>query len=284
MRVAQNFESKKVSAEYSESLLRAVVLNQNLARSNLDTRNIINHNSACVFFAVAFLEAKINEIITKISESGSSNTDIPAQHWKRMKDNEKKLKVDEKWNYLASAYGGKIWNNEEKIFRDFEVIKSLRNELVHYKGDPLEAGKAPNKKLTHLLKQFSGQDVEMYGYKISDGESQGWLYQLLSSPNFGKWVTLCVLEFDIKEKELLCGKEITSSEKMHYWNKWEPNVGIFIACSRFNMGDTEKVFKKIEQIMFPHQNDIIFNINLSKLFRLFSKFTNKLKRKVLTEI
>lgn len=92
MRIKTNLKSKEIAASYSESLLRGAVLNQKLSLFSNDVRDTINFNSACVFFTVSFLEAKINEIISTIVDGGSSNENISKEHWALIKQSEKNLK------------------------------------------------------------------------------------------------------------------------------------------------------------------------------------------------
>lgn len=219
-----NMQKGTATANYSESLIRGVILNSELARISNHSDDTINFNSSCVFFSVAFLEARINEIITNINLSGSSVKGIPAKHWELLKEQEKKLNVKQKWDYISSAYGGKHWHSGHDPFRSFEIIQTLRNELIHYKGEQSLLGTSPHRNINTLLRKFKGNkpNYQLQAFLDAYGEgNQHWLIQLLSSNNFGEWIATAILPFDTMEKTLLTGKALSEADKSKYWMKWD---------------------------------------------------------------
>lgn len=250
MRIGFDITSGDSVAVYSDSLIRGVVLNNVLAKQSIHVPTTINFNSSCVFFAVAFLEAKLNETITGISEYGSSAGNIPSKIWQILKLNEKKLSLIDKWNFLASAYGGKTWEKGENPFQSFEAIRVLRNELVHYKGERQSTGKTPKFSLNFLLEEFSGEDTqdsyEEFWQILSSGRKD-WLTQILSSKDFGNWIAKKTLPFDIKFEQLILSKR---KKDYLYWSKWDPSLN-FTKERPKNLDDTDEVLQFLEKVVFP---------------------------------
>ena len=108
-------------------------------------------NTACIFFATSAIEAKVNEWI---SVSQQCFKDEPKAFWHALAPLAKKLKIDEKWNLIASSENGILWDNSREPFQSFELITLLRNELGHFKGQFLPKDAPTKKKIKGLMNKL----------------------------------------------------------------------------------------------------------------------------------
>lgn len=148
---------------------------------------------------------------------------------------------------------------------------------MHYKGNSFDVDKAPNKKIIQLLKVFQGTPSNAYGH-IESASSKGWVYQLLSSPDFGKWVTLNALEFDLREGELLCGKKKTKTERIYYWSKWEQMLPFSTLASKCDLDNPEEVLSVLEVCVQPELRRGVIMFDYKKLINILPNF---FRRKIL---
>ena len=81
------------------------------------------------------------------------------------------------------------------------MIASLRNELVHYKGDFRPKDTPVNKKIKGLMEILG---VESKTSFIED-DCSAWVYDLLNSRDLGPWVASKVSEFEGQLMALLNG-------------------------------------------------------------------------------
>jgi hypothetical protein len=156
------------------------------------------YNTACIFFATSTIEAKINEWI---SIAQVCFKDEPKSFWHALAPLVKSLKNDEKWNLIATHENGTLWDNGKEPFQSFSLIVSLRNELVHYKGELLPKDTPPLNKIKGLMDLFGIQSKASF---IED-DCSTWVYDLLNSRNLGPWVALKTSEFEGQLMALLNG-------------------------------------------------------------------------------
>jgi hypothetical protein len=248
MRVSRNLDTGKVAAVYSDSLIRGTILNGRLSSFATNSSDIINFNSSCVFFAVAFLEAKLNQIISGLSVYGGLNDQIPKTHWEMVKANERSFTYKQKWNFVAAAQGGVLWDAGREPFQSFEVIISLRNELIHFKGDEGD-GDAPGK-FKKLVTEFPDDEGDFFE-RVLKRHTRHWLSDLLSSKRLGRWIALKTLVFDTHEKLLLTGAQLTEADEFMYWSKWGPLMNARREVVNCKFHDTASVLGIIERANFP---------------------------------
>lgn len=156
------------------------------------------YNTACLFFATSTIEAKINEWI---SIAKVCFKDEPKSFWHALAPLVKSLKIDEKWNLIATHENGTLWDNGKEPFQSFNLIVSLRNELVHYKGEFLPKDNPPIKKIKGLM-EFLG--VESKASFIED-DCSAWVHDLLNSRDIGPWIASKTSEFEGQLMALLNG-------------------------------------------------------------------------------
>ena len=157
------------------------------------------YNTACLFFATSTIEAKINEWISIMQVCFKEE---PKSFWHALAPLVKSLKNDEKWNLIATQHeNSTLWDNGKEPFQSFSLIVSLRNELVHYKGEFLPKDTPPLKKIKGLM-DFLG--VQSSASFLEDDIS-AWAYDLLNSRKLGLWVAAKTSEFEGQLTALLKG-------------------------------------------------------------------------------
>ena len=169
-------------------------------------------NASCVFLAGSFLDAKLNELTAQVISLGSKNTFIPLPFWRTVHESRKTLSFKDKWNLISSASNGTTWNAEEEPFQSYDLIVSLRNELVHYKPEYGKTTEPPIKKIKALLKRFKGPGF----ISVVSPADTYWVTELLSSRQLSTWVSETVDIFDMKFEHLLSAKEFTDNDKFMY--------------------------------------------------------------------
>ncbi len=154
-------------------------------------------NAACVLFATSAVESKVNEWI---SIAQKCFMDEPKSFWHALAP-VKTLKLEEKWNLIVSHENGTLWDKSREPFQSFDLITSLRNELVHYKGEFLPKDVSPTKKIKGLMDMLGVKSESSF---IED-DCSSWVYDLLNSQKLGAWVVSKITEFDKNLMQLLNG-------------------------------------------------------------------------------
>lgn len=141
-----------------------------------DIINISQKNLAALIFGYTSIEAFINEIIT-ISEV-SKRLSINKKYFEVLIEFEKKLTIKDKYNLLAGLLRSDIWDSSKEPFQSFEIIQTIRNEVIHHKGRWDNEGDLPIKKLKPLFDKF----------KINLPNEKTWQGELFQCKEFGMWV------------------------------------------------------------------------------------------------
>jgi recombinational DNA repair ATPase RecF len=142
-------------------------------------------NTAAIVFAAATIEAVLNEQISLRSELGIDKhlSHIPHEFFEALANAQKTISLKDKWNLFTSVRGGRMWDSGVEPFQSYDLLISLRNELVHFKAEFLADQQAPLNKLQPLVDRLSLRlppDEEKYhGY---------WLKTLLESTHLGPWI------------------------------------------------------------------------------------------------
>ncbi len=116
-----------------------------LAHETDDVQEVMIYSTSCIVNAACFLEAKLNEEVAIARICFDEGSD-ERKKWDDIKERERRLSVSQKWNQIAVLTGGVRWDPGKDPFQSFETISSLRNELVHFKGELLGKDEAPSKK------------------------------------------------------------------------------------------------------------------------------------------
>lgn len=188
---------KGVMAIFSQELLDGCAYFAKIAKQSNDTKEVKYSNTACIFFSVSCIEAKVNELINLHKMIEQEN---PHPIWESISSLSKKLSLDEKWNLLALLVDATKWDNSKEPFQSFMVIQSVRNELVHYKGTPLGKDELPINKIKQLFQRFNIASTASF---IGDDVST-WIEDLLSVNGLAMWVYEQVKSLhDLSQNQLL---------------------------------------------------------------------------------
>ncbi len=163
------------------------------ARNDDEVRTL---NTACIFFAISAIEAKVNEWI---SISQQCFIDEPKSFWHSLAPLVKTLPLEKKWNLIASHENGVLWDKSREPFQSFDLIISLRNELIHYKGQFLPKDTPPTKKIKGLMDKFGVKSKSTF---VED-DCSSLVYDLLNSRELGSWVASRISDFESKLMKLL---------------------------------------------------------------------------------
>lgn len=169
-----------------------------LAKLTDNEQEIMIYSTSCIVNAACYLESKLNEEIA-ISRMLFSESSEEGKRWGEIKESERRTSVPEKWNKISSLAGGRKWNPGEDPFQSFETITSLRNALVHYKGDLLGKDEAPSRRIEALMRQL---DIKSEASWVED-ECSSWVTDLLSSPEVARWVADKITSFDQQYYDIL---------------------------------------------------------------------------------
>lgn len=168
---------------YSSTFLDGCKEFEELVKNSTNTYKLRIFNTACVLFSTTAVESKLNEFISIYIMIDIENK-MPIIS--EIKNLEKKISLEDKWNLLATALDSNKWDNSKEPFQSFNIIRSLRNEITHYKGTPLEKDKTPNKKIKALMKSFS---IKSNASFIEDDVST-WIDDLLEHPKLCEWINI----------------------------------------------------------------------------------------------
>ena len=192
---------KSAMFPFSTDLIRGCEKFSRLCSESSDTKDIRVFNTSCIFSAVSYLEAKINESVSTAKlflDDGDSEGKI----WRVIHDLQKKLSIQEKWDLMASVRNGVLWDASREPFQSFETIVSLRNELVHYKGTFFGRDETPNKRISGLLTKFSIKSESTW----VESDCSSWVTDLLNVKELSQWVLEKIKLFDSRYFDLSEGR------------------------------------------------------------------------------
>jgi len=169
---------------YSDILLDSCKHFVNLQKSESDDYKIIYYNTSIITGVVASIEARLNEHISMATNSsnydGSTNTSLK---WAELSKGQKNTSIKDKWNSIAKIQNTQCWASGDSPYQSADTLISLRNELIHYKGDFLAKGEIPIKRFGELYSLFN---IKSVGTFVEDDVSS-WIFDLLSTRDLGNW-------------------------------------------------------------------------------------------------
>lgn len=172
-----------------------------LAEETGDGQEVMIYATSCIVNAACFLEAKLNEEVAIARICFDEGSD-ERKCWDEIKEGERRLSVPQKWNLVAALTGGCHWDSGVDPFQSFETISSLRNELVHFKGDLLGKDEAPSRKIAGLMRQLG---IKSKATWIED-DCSSWITDLLSEKTVVRWVSEKITSFDKQYYALMHGR------------------------------------------------------------------------------
>ncbi len=184
---------KAAMSNFSADFLHGCKKFSELARSIENVQEIRIFNSSSIINAACYLEAKINEEISiGVLCYGFEPNSTESKEWSTIQNLQKKLTVQEKWDLVSLRTGGMLWDKGKEPFQSFEVISSLRNELVHFKGAFLGKDEDPNKKIAGLMKNLGVASTASW---VED-DCSSWVTDLLNSKELSSWVYKAISNFE----------------------------------------------------------------------------------------
>lgn len=156
------------------------------ATEGIDVRSL---NAASITFGVSAIDAKVNEwiAISREIEDGPQ----PVAFWNELADLQRTIRLERKWNLIASVNGGTLWDGGKEPFQSYETAVAVRNEIVHFKGEFLGRDEAPNKRIQGLMQQLGVKSTATF----VEGDVSSWVYDLLGCPKLGHWVARRIRPF-----------------------------------------------------------------------------------------
>jgi hypothetical protein len=167
---------------FSNDLIKGCQQFAALANDAEDDFSVRLFNTSCIFSGASSIEAQVNEwlsILREIEDAG-----IPTAFWSELAISAKSLSLVQKWNFIAALRGGTLWDSGREPFQSYEIVVTLRNELIHYKGQFLGKDETPARKLSGLMKQLGIKSEATF---IGD-DSSSWAFDLLNHRQLGVWV------------------------------------------------------------------------------------------------
>lgn len=172
-----------------------------LAQETDNGQEILIFGTSCIVNAACFLEAKLNEEVA-IARTCFEEESVERRQWNDIKDRARRDSVPQKWNQIAALTGGCRWSSGEEPFQSYETISSLRNELVHFKGELLGKDEAPTRRIAGLMQQFGVQSEATW---VED-DCSSWITDLLSEKTVVRWVSEKITSFDHQYYALMHGR------------------------------------------------------------------------------
>ena len=137
-------------------------------------------NTACIVFAAGAIESVINERISL--EAVLLNSVASRSFYEALAEAQRSISLKDKWNLFVSVRGGHHWDSSQEPYQSYDMIITIRNELLHYKADFLGHLEPPVNRIRPLLRRF-GVPRER-----ADDPHVHWMDVLLESRELGRWV------------------------------------------------------------------------------------------------
>lgn len=209
-RITKNLHTDQILYHFSGELVWACRYHAKIAISTNQLIALRAANIASIFAAGSYVEARINEIAAEVANIGAD--DEKADFWKLLHEIRGELDFRKKWNLIASLYRGKKWDSAKEPFHSYDLIVSLRNELVHYKGDFGEDNNPRTKKIKGLRHKLKIKNTE----NGSAHNETFWIDSFLHSRKLALFIEKSITEFDMKFEHLLTGKEFSKNDMTIY--------------------------------------------------------------------
>ncbi len=169
---------------FSNDLFESCKYNAHLAGTAETKFQIRTANMSCLLFSVSAIEAKLNELIAMFAlATGDGSV------WSDVLINHQRQPTSQKWNLITERTKGTSWDNTKEPFHSYSIVKALRNELVHYKGELLGQDEAPNPKIQEIMRKLG---VKSNASFIED-DCSSWVNDLLDCRHLGGYVVDSIL-------------------------------------------------------------------------------------------
>lgn len=173
----------------SDNFTRSLELYSELIEQCLCERDIRIFNIAVITNCVAYIEGSLNEKLQRLqtikafqeAEYEEINAACDISSFKKFK------KIRQKWNRIKNMEGtDNKWDEGNPIFSNFSSLYDLRNEVLHYKCDYLEAGEVPKESIESIMYQVCNE--QPYGDKPYHKQLyESWCSYLLMQKSLCEW-------------------------------------------------------------------------------------------------
>lgn len=211
-RATIHLESNQVLHHFSEDLVWSCRHHARIAETALNSYEVYVANMACIFSAASFLEARLNELTAQCAGPLANPRRLSKELWQTIHDMRKSLSHVQKWDLIASGAGGTVWSNDREPFQSYDLLVSLRNEMVHYKGEFGDDIDPPIKKIRSLQKRLN---IPLEALR-KEAPNTSWFASLLYSPRLGRWSSDLVDDFDMRFDHLIAGEPFTDEKRNLY--------------------------------------------------------------------
>ena len=170
-----------------------------MAKESKNGYDTIVHNTACIFFAVNAMEAKTIELASFLYRTNPSLRDNPLMD--ELLDNHAPSSLEDKWNMVASANTGTLWDKHKEPFCSYELIYSMKTGLVNCEDECAGEKTFLAGNLDKLMLSLLAENISIKGLGLIKG-----LPDVLAFRDLGIWVYLKAIGFEAKSFPLLVGK------------------------------------------------------------------------------
>ena len=173
----------------SDNFVRSFELFPHLIAHCNDDRDIRIYNIALLTNCVAYIESALNEKLQHLQtrkaflETNYEDIDDACN----ITSIKKTEKIHRKWDRIKKMEGSPDkWDEGHSLFSNFSALCSLRNEVLHYKCDYLEADEVPSKRIKTIMHQVC--DEQPYGKKPYHKQLfESWCSYLLMQKKLAEW-------------------------------------------------------------------------------------------------
>jgi hypothetical protein len=197
-----NKKIKGVLERYSETLFEGCDYFTKLITETLDSKLIKIYNTSSIILSYSGVEARLNEMAKILL---MIDFDEEFSVLKDFKIKERQLSIEEKWNIISNLLKANPWDKSKEPFQSFRTISALRNEIVHYKAEPLGKDETPTKSINGLMEMLKIKS----DCSFVEDDCSTWLNDLLTSKNLGKWINEKTILLRDKTDELWSGNPYT---------------------------------------------------------------------------
>jgi len=194
-------EKQKGQFIFSDRLWKACRMHAKHAKESTYPYEAEFANVSCLIVAPSIIEALLNEFISYHCVIDQNMVNVK-DFFAAMKGTEK-LRIEERWNLLAAFFKGQSWDDGKEPFQSYQLIKTFRNEIVHYKGDWVPIGEAPFSKMKQFISRFvkeepnSSLPFSYYSLVLKNKDLGGFIFERTKNfyDNVGKLINAEHYEF-----------------------------------------------------------------------------------------
>lgn len=158
--------------------------------------DVLIYNISLIINCCAYIESLINY---KLELHSSMQEFLTLERIAKVPKLKRRGSLEKKWNYLNNKNEiAEKWNQEDAVFSNFNALVLLRNEILHYKNDFLQAGEVPKDEIKNKI-MMQVCEEQPYGDKPYHKQFyESWCTYLLKHRGLAEWSV--VVTRDIEKK------------------------------------------------------------------------------------